>query len=140
MAGSVGSPLSVGVAVAGADADDEAEADDEADAEADADAEAEAEADADCDAPESALSDAEPLGDGLPVLWAGDPVGDSSANAAGAERSAIGAMAAVAAAAAKARRSFMKTSGSPMRRESTAHAWEASACGARVWPLIQSVR
>lgn len=136
----MGLPLSVGVAVEGAEADDEAEAeaDDEADAEAEPDAEAEA--DADCDASESVLSDADPLGDGLPVLWAGDPVGDSSANAAGAERSAIGAMAAVAAAAAKARRSFMKTSGSPMRRDSTAHAWEASACGARVWPLIQSVR
>ncbi|MEU7060034.1 hypothetical protein [Streptomyces sp. NPDC046197] len=51
----------------------------------------------------------------------GEPLGVPSAKAAGADSRARGAMTAVAAAAAMARRSFMKTSGSPgvLRRRST---------------------
>ncbi|MFE1247614.1 hypothetical protein [Streptomyces sp. NPDC058735] len=64
----------------------------------------------------------------------------SVAYAAGAASRATGAMTAVAAAAAMARRSFMKTSGSPAyRRVRYETLGEASACGARVWPLVQHV-
>ncbi|GGZ90474.1 hypothetical protein GCM10010389_31000 [Streptomyces echinoruber] len=69
----------------------------------------------------------------------GESLGDSSANAAGAD-SASGAMAAVMAAAARARRSFMKTSGSPAYCCVAVRALkEASACGARLWPLGRQV-
>lgn len=69
-------------------------------------------------------------------------VGDaeSSANAAGAESRARGAMTAVAAAAAMARRSFMKSSRSPVCCGSAARWAEGAACGARVWPLVMQVR
>jgi hypothetical protein len=82
------------------------------------------------DAVSLAVSDTVVLGEGLP----------SVANAAGAESSASGAIAAVAAATAMARRSFMKTSESPVYRCVAVRVWgEASACGARVWPLVQQV-
>ncbi|MEU9283385.1 hypothetical protein AB0D57_01330 [Streptomyces sp. NPDC048275] len=64
----------------------------------------------------------------------------SVAKAVGAESSASGAMAAVAAATAMARRSFMKTSKvrcAAVQRH--AILGEASACGARLWPLVRQV-
>ncbi|RMB87874.1 hypothetical protein CTZ28_02715 [Streptomyces shenzhenensis] len=64
-------------------------------------------------------------------MGAGDVDGDSSANAAGADSRASGAMTAVAAAAAMARRRFMKTSWSPGAAAGST-LWPAgSACGAR---------
>jgi hypothetical protein len=81
------------------------------------------------DAGSLAVSDTVAVGEGV-----------SSANAAGAESSARGAIAAVAAARAMARRSFMKTSESPVYRCVAVRVWgEASACGARVWPLVLQV-
>ncbi|GAA3498866.1 hypothetical protein GCM10019016_059690 [Streptomyces prasinosporus] len=68
-------------------------------------------------------------GDVSVVETLGASVG-SVAYAAGAVRRATGAITAVAAATAMARRSFMKTSGSPVCRGSGT-GWEAPPCGAR---------
>ncbi|BCL22489.1 hypothetical protein GCM10017668_43320 [Streptomyces tuirus] len=84
---------------------------------------------------EADVSGADSLTD---VLGVG--VVSSVAYAAGAASSATGAMTAVAAAAAMARRSFMKTSESPgVPQDAVRTLGEASACGAREWPLIQQV-
>ncbi|GAA4300497.1 hypothetical protein GCM10023086_16020 [Streptomyces venetus] len=84
---------------------------------------------------EGDVSGADSLTDALGV-----GVVSSVAYAAGAASSATGAMTAVAAAAAMARRSFMKTSESPgVPRAAVRTLGEASACGAREWPLVRQV-
>ncbi|GHA06267.1 hypothetical protein GCM10010303_14870 [Streptomyces purpurascens] len=80
------------------------------------------------------LSGADSLAEALGV-----GVVSSVAYAAGAASSATGAMTAVAAAAAMARRSFMKTSESPAYRTVRYELGEASACGAREWPVVLKV-
>jgi hypothetical protein len=73
------------------------------------------------------------------VLSVAVGVGDPSAKAFGAANRASGAIAAVAAAAASARRSFMKTSEVRCAALPRHASGEASACGARVGPVIREV-